>query len=201
VTQVSKEEKNMPARVITNSSQGNPAIKNQNGGIKAPIIQQNEQIQAKPVSQNFQAMAIHDERAKHYTGEERLDLLNTQLHRVRELQEENDYLQREVINKEKAILSTTDPLPLLADIEHRKTMIARNTGEIVQIYSSNKERLKRVKELEAQNSQIQKDMIVSQSKFISTNNMDERTRSASEFFIMKATLERNLQEISNLTKN
>jgi hypothetical protein len=141
------------------------------------------------------------ERAQFYAGGDRLDLQGNQVQRVRELQEENDHLQREIVAKEGSITDSTDPLSILADIEHRKVIIARNTGEILKIYLRNEERLKRVKELEGRNSKIQTEMMEMQSRFISTKDMSEKTKFASEFFILKSEIERNLQEISELNRN
>lgn len=141
------------------------------------------------------------ERAQFYAGHDRLDLQGPNVQRVRELQEENDHLQREIAAKEKEIAQATDPLSVLADIEHRKVIVARNTGEILKIYLRNEERIKRVKELESHNSRIQNEMMEVQGRFISTKDLEEKTRFASEFFIMKSQIERNLKEISELNKN
>lgn len=195
----------MAARVITNNSQGPNPMNKQSGApqIKAPTIinEKKDQLNIKPEAPRFQDMYSHDDRAKFYTGHERINLQTTQVQRVRELQEENDHLQREIITKEKDVINCVDPLAILADIEHRQTMIARNTGEILKIYRKNEERIARVKELESQNSKLNNEMIAAQSKFISTNDMQLRTRLASEFFILKATIERNLNEINDLNRN
>lgn len=190
----------MPARIVTNS-QGTASVNKQAGAvqIKAPIInEKKEQPKAIEAPRSFQDMYTHDERAKFYTGHERINLQGTQVQRVRELQEENDNLQREIIVKEKDVVNCIDPLAILADIEHRQTMIARNTGEILKIYRKNEERIARIKELETQNAKLNSEMISAQGKFISTNDMQLRTRLASEFFILKATIERNLKEINDL---
>lgn len=195
----------MAARVITNGSQSSVSVNKQAGApqqIKAPIIhERKDQINVKPEAPRFQDMYSHDDRAKFYTGQERISLQPSNVNRVRELQEENDHLQREIISKEKDVINCSDPLAILADIEHRQTMIARNTGEILKIYRKNEERLARVKELETQNSKLTNEMTAAQSKFIATNDMQLRTRLASEFFILKSTIERNVNEINELNKN
>lgn len=145
--------------------------------------------------------AHEDQRAKFYKGDERLKLQGEHVKRVRDLQEENDRLQREIISREKELMHTKDALSILADIEHMRTMIARNTGEILKIYSKNEERLKRIADLESQNAQLQSDLMNIQGKFVSINNMDDRTKFASEFFFIKSTIEKNLQEIEDLSRN
>lgn len=205
----------MPARVVTNSQGGSfprspqstvsqtvlsahhQPIGPQKTQIKTPTI--NEKTGA-PISP-FQGTSTHDERAKFYTGYERLDLQNAAVQRVRELQEENDNLQREILSKEKEIIDSPDPLVIVADIEHRQTMIARNTGEVLKIYRINEERLNTIRMLEEQNNKLNTEIISAQGKFIAINDMQQRTQIASEFFILKAHLEKNLQELSELTRS
>lgn len=213
----------MPARVITNSqgsvpqnaaSQGQAANQsvlsqshvsvNQQAQkaqvIKGPVVtDKKDQLFVK--SDPSLGRSTHEERAKFYTGYERLDLQRAHVQRVRELQEENDYLQREILAKEKEVLTAVDPLVLLADIEHRQTVIARNTGEILKIYRVNEERLRRIKELEDQNLKLQEDIVAAQTKFIATNDMQVRTQVAAEFFVLKSTLDANEQEIAELSKD
>lgn len=186
------------------------ATPNQNGGaqktqIKTPILNEKREQQPimvpKPEMVTRKEVQPQEERAKFYTGHERLNLLNAQVQRVRELQEENDHLQREIAAKEKEVINCIDPLAILADIEHRKIIIARNTGEILKIYRNNDERLKRIQELENRNTKLHNDMMSMQGKFITTSDMEERTRCASEFFLMKSNIEKNIQEISDLNKN
>ncbi len=64
----------------------------------------------------------------------------------------------------------------------------------------NEERLKRIKELQTHNSRIQNEMMEMQGRFISTKDMGEKTKFASEFFVLKSEIERNLQEITELNK-
>ena len=160
----------------------------------APMVQEN-------ISKQMKTMFSHDDRAKFYTGHERLDLQASQVQRVRELQEENDHLQREINAREAELHETKDPLIILADIEHRKTIIARNTGEVLNIYTRNEERLKKMNELEAHNDRIKNEMKSKQGRFVNTLSMDEKTQIASDFFILRSTIEKNLQEIKDLSKN
>lgn len=204
----------MPARG-KNTQKGNqqkavvaPKVANVQAPVVAPtIIERKEnvvvsaQMQQQDVSKKLKTIFSHDDRAKFYTGHERLDLQASQVQRVRELQEENDHLQREINARESELHETKDPLVILADIEHRKTIIARNTGEILNIYTRNEERLKKMGELEAQNDRIRNEMKSKQGRFINTLSMDEKTQFASDFFILRSTIEKNLQEIKDLSKN
>lgn len=141
-----------------------------------------------------------EERSNFYAGQDRLTLQNGNLDRVRELQEANDGLQRQISKCEKELKNTNDPLALLAEIEHCHIMIARNTGEILNVYSMNEARLRRIAELEAQNLELHQNMSDSQGQFISTRDMNLRTQHAAEFFLNKATFERNVEELRTLTQ-
>lgn len=141
-----------------------------------------------------------EERSNFYAGQDRLTLQSGNLDRVRELQEANDGLQRQVATCEKDLKNTTDPLALLAEIEHCYIMIARNTGEILNVYSMNEARLRRIAELEAQNLELHQNMSDSQGQFISTRDMTMRTQHAAEFFLNKATYERNIEELRSLSQ-
>ncbi len=198
----------MPARVITNSQNSGSASQQVGGAqkqqIKAPIMNEKKEVfetKTATSAPRLSELYSHDERAKFYTGHDRLNLNSAQIERVRTLQADNDHLQREIIQKEKEVIHCVDPLAILADIEHRQTMVARNTGEILKIYRKSEESVNRVRELEAQNEKLNSEMIIAQGKFISTSDMQLRTRLASEFFILKATIERNLQEIQEQSKN
>ena len=141
-----------------------------------------------------------EERSNFYAGQDRLTLQSGNLDRVRELQEANDGLQRQIATCEKDLKNTTDPLALLAEIEHCHIMIARNTGEILNVYSMNESRLRRIAELEAQNLELHQNMSDSQGQFISTRDMTMRTQHAAEFFLNKATYERNIEELRSLSQ-
>jgi hypothetical protein len=140
----------------------------------------------------------HDDRAEFYTGHDRTTLQIDHIQRVRELQEANDNLQRQVTKDKKDLLHAEDPLVILAEIEHCNIIIARNTGEILNIYIQNEQRLKRIMELEAQNLNLQQEMSDTQGKFITCHEMTQRAKSAAEFFISKKHYEKNLAEIRDL---
>lgn len=150
---------------------------------------------ANPVNRLFS----HDDRAEFYTGSERITLQMKQIQKVRELQESNDNLQRQATQNEKELARAEDPLATLAEIEHCNIMIARNTGEILNIYSQNEKRLKRITELEAHNLNLQQEMSDTQGKFITCQEMSQRTKVATEFFHNKSQYEKNLAEIRELT--
>ncbi|MBS0604237.1 MAG: hypothetical protein JSS60_04275 [Verrucomicrobia bacterium] len=141
----------------------------------------------------------HDDRAEFYTGNERVTLQMRPIQRVRELQEANDNLQRQVTRNEKELAHAEDPLAILAEIEHCNIMIARNTGEILNIYTQNEQRIKRIAELEAQNINLHQEMSDTQGKFITCHDMTQRTKFAAEFFITKAQYEKNVAEIRELS--
>lgn len=209
----------MPARVIGNNNgdSKNKVAKSPKVMVKAPILDETHQ---EKIAQEMEAVLAQKsapssaqskvqqntkefnnmDRAQFYAGHDRLNLRGECVQRVRELQEENDHLQREIVAKESEIINCKDPLAILADIEHRRIIVARNTGEILKIYLRNEERMKRVKELEAHNNRIQNEMMEMQGQFIKTKDMDDKTRFASEFFILRSEIERNLEEINELNK-
>ena len=199
----------MPARFIQNSggSSGNSRNKQMRAPkvqIKAPLINTKKAETKMTVSeeeiQNIKNLTTGD-RAQFYAGHDRSNLRGNNVKRVRELQEENDHLQREISSKETELTECSDPLITLADIEHRKIQIARNTGEILKIYLNNEERIKRIQQLQSNNNRIQNEMMNMQGQFISTKDMEEKTKFASEFFLLKSEIEHNLQEINELGTN
>jgi len=193
----------MPARIVSNNGGDSNKKATKTPTVEkakqADIAQEMESVLTNSISKSSESFSNGD-RAQFYAGHDRLNLQGASVERVRELQEENDHLQREISAKEEELVNCTDPLSILADIEHRKIIIARNTGEILKIYLRNEERIKRINELEAHNSRIQNEMMEMQGRFISTKDMDEKTKFASEFFILKSEIERNLGEITNLSQ-
>jgi hypothetical protein len=141
-----------------------------------------------------------EERSKFYTGQDRLTLQSYNIQRVRELQELNDNLQREIVKKEREVLNASDPLSILADMEHCRIMIARNTGEILKIYLQNEERLNRIAQLEAENVRLKEEIIEMRDKFIHTHDMQLRTKHAVDFFLIKAKIEKNIAELYDLNQ-
>lgn len=191
---VAKWGVSMQPHVLTNTqADAQATFSNVDGHINGAHLQ--ETVIAQPVRKSF----APEERAGFYAGEDRLTLQNHNIQRVRELQEMNDNLQRDVNRKEKLMLSASDPLAISADIEHAKIMIARNTGEILQIHTLDEERRRRIAELEAQNIKLRADMVSMQSKFI-TDHDPHSTKHAAEFFLSKARFENNIAEIIELSQ-
>ncbi|NDD58235.1 MAG: hypothetical protein EBZ47_03145 [Chlamydiae bacterium] len=142
---------------------------------------------------------IRDERHEFYGGKDRKSLQSSSLIRVRELHEANDNLQRQIERCQQELLQSQDPLSIHAEIEHCEIILARNTGEILNIYSVNEARLRRISELQARNLELEEQMRNSQNQFISTRDMNERTQFATDFFLHKSTHDRNLSEIKLLS--
>jgi hypothetical protein len=180
--------------------QAQPRLENQTQKTAADVVTSKEGQQHTLIANPAQRLFNHDDRAEFYTGGERMTLQMRQIQRVRELQETNDNLQRQVTRNEKEVVHCEDPLAVLAEIEHCNIMIARNTGEILNIYTQNEKRLKRIMELEAQNINLQQDMSDTQGKFITCHNMGQRTKFAADFFISKAQYEKNVNEIRELNQ-
>jgi len=183
-----------PDMILQNQSGKQVNMSNVDGRANGAHLQ--ETLIAQPVRKNFS----FEERAGFYTGEDRLTLQNHNIVRVRELQEMNDTLQREVSRKERLMLSASDPLAIAADVEHAKIMIARNTGEIIKIYAEDDERRKRIAELEALNIQLRADMATMQGQFISDHDLQSRTKHAADFFMSKARYEKNIAEVIELSQ-
>jgi hypothetical protein len=143
-------------------------------------------------------VSSHDTRLEFYKGHDRMFLQTKQIQRVRELQESNDNFQRQISLGEKELPHSDDPLSILAEIDQCNAMIARNTGEILNIHTQNEFRLKRIAELEAQNIDLQQEMSDNQSKFMACHEMNQRTRCAADFFLSKSRYEKNLIEVQEL---
>ncbi|MBI2743296.1 MAG: hypothetical protein HYX48_05210 [Chlamydiales bacterium] len=183
----------MQPHVLTNGqSDAHQATFSVDGHVNGAHLQ--ETVLAQPVRKNFSL----EERAGFYSGEDRLTLQNHNVLRVRELQEMNDNLQRDIARKEKLISGASDPLALSADIEHAKIMIARNTGEVLKIHTEDEERRRRIAELEAQNIKLRADMVTMQSRFITDHDPHSRTRHAADFFLSKSKFENNIAELIEL---
>jgi len=152
------------------------------------------------ISNPAKRLFSHDDRAQFYTGQDRNSLQLSSIQRVREMQEANDHLQRQIHENERSLSTSQDALAVLAEIEHCNIMIARNTGEILTIYNQNENRLRRIAELNAQNIKLVHEMTEMQGKFITCHDMQQRTQFASEFFMNKGLYEKNIMEISDLSQ-
>ncbi len=162
--------------------------------------QLNEQVAINILSHEFAQPASKLERVEFYTGKDRLTLQVRNIHRVRELQEANDNLQRQVRENEISLSTSHDPLTIIAQIEQCNILISRNTGEILNIHIQNERRLARIAQLEAENINLQQDITDFQGKFSNCHEINDRAGYAAEFFLGRAQYEKNLVEIRELSQ-
>ncbi len=137
-------------------------------------------------------------RFEFYVGKERMSLRNEDLQRIRELQDANDQLQRQVAMQKQELFQVADSLKLSAEIEQSMCMIARNAGEVLSIYSGNESRLRRISALEDKNINLQQDMSDVLGKVATCHEMHQKTQFAKEYFLKKAEYDRNTAEIQRL---
>jgi hypothetical protein len=140
-------------------------------------------------------------RAQFFTDADRTTLQRSQILRVRELEEINDDLQRQLIQKQAELKHLPhDPFNLLKEIENIKMTIAFNAGEILKIYAQNRYRLNRIAELEAQNAHLRNELDENEGKWPITYPMHDRANLASSIFLAKETIEKNNVELFELKK-
>ena len=137
-------------------------------------------------------------RFEFYVGKERITLRNEDFQRIRELQDANDQLQRQVTIQKQELFQVADSLKLSAEIEQSMCMIARNAGEVLSIYSDNESRLRRISALEDKNINLQQDMSDVLGKVATCHEMQQKTQFAKEYFLKKAEYDRNTAEIQRL---
>lgn len=137
-------------------------------------------------------------RFEFYVGKERMTLRNEDLQRIRELQDANDQLQRQVAMQKQELFQVADSLKLSAEIEQSMCMIARNAGEVLSIYSDNESRLRRISALENKNINLQQDMSDVLGRVATCHEMHQKTQFAKEYFLKKAEYDRNTAEIQRL---
>lgn len=137
-------------------------------------------------------------RFEFYVGKERMTLRNEDLQRIRELQDANDQLQRQVAMQKQELFQVADSLKLSAEIEQSMCMIARNAGEVLSIYSDNESRLCRISALENKNINLQQDMSDVLGRVATCHEMHQKTQFAKEYFLKKAEYDRNTAEIQRL---
>lgn len=152
-------------------------------------IDKPQTVNSKPDSNN---------RFEFYVGKERMTLRNEDLQRIRELQDANDQLQRQVTMQKQELFQVADSLKLSAEIEQSMCMIARNAGEVLSIYSENESRLRRISALENKNINLQQDMSDVLGKVATCHEMQQKTQFAKEYFLKKAEYDRNIAEIQRL---
>jgi len=143
----------------------------------------------------------YDERAVFYSGQDRVTLQSEQIKRVRELEECNDYLQRDIFLKEEALRkSPENSLTLLASIEHAKMMIACNTGEILKIYAQDEQRYTKASEIDVQNRQLREEIMDMEERWANCHDMTQRTKLARDIFLSRDHIKKNLDDLERLSK-
>ncbi len=140
----------------------------------------------------------HDDMIHFYNGRDCAKLLAADLQKVRDLQDENDRLQRQISQMDKDVQNSSDSLSLLAERERCQIVLARNTGEILKIQIENEQRLQRIAALEEQNRQLKQDIVVQRDQFINTHDMSYRAKHAADFFLSKSLVEKNTAELEKL---
>ncbi|MGL5263033.1 MAG: hypothetical protein ACRDAI_00405 [Candidatus Rhabdochlamydia sp.] len=133
-----------------------------------------------------------------YSGKEKMTLRSDDLQRIRELQDANDQLKRQVASQKKELFQASDSLKLSAEIEQTMCIIARNAGEILSIYSDNESRLRRISELEERNIHLQEEMSDVLGKIAICFDMHQKTKFSKGYFLKKAEHDRNTTEIQRL---
>lgn len=141
------------------------------------------------------------ERSRFYTCIDRKTLRDASIRRVRELEDLNDMLQREIVQFEEELSQAPSDVPtLLAMIEHKKAMIARNTGEVLKIFIQEEERAQRIAELEAHNKRLEKEIAEKQSQWERTHDHEARIRISSVLLLNREKINYNLAELVDLRR-
>lgn len=185
---------------------GNPKLNKQLNGQNTPNKELETQINTPVIAsitevknpQTISSKQDLNNRFEFYVGKERMTLRNEDLQRIRELQDANDQLQRQVAMQKQELFQVADSLKLSAEIEQSMCMIARNAGEILSIYSDNESRLRRISALEDKNINLQQDMSDVLGKVATCHEMQQKTQFAKEYFLKKAEYDRNTAEIQRL---
>jgi len=167
----------------------------------AGILPTGEEARHITLSPERKSLFSYDERAIFYCGQDRVTLQADQIRRVRELEESNDYLQRDIFLKEEELKkSPENSLTLLASVEHAKMMIACNTGEILKIYAQDEQRYTRATELEAQNKQLREEIVDMEERWANCHDMTQRTKLARDIFLSRDIVKKNLDEMDTLNR-
>lgn len=135
-----------------------------------------------------------------YTGQDCVTLLPNEMKKVRDLQESNDQLQRQIAQIDRDVKHSADALSLLAERERLQIIIARNTGEILKIHTENEQRLARIVQLEAENLRLKEEVVHHRDSFIEIHDMHARHQHAANFFIKKSQMEKNIAELFDLSR-
>ena len=184
---------------------GNPKLSKQLNGQDAPNKKLATQINTPTIAsieaekpQTVSSKQDSNNRFEFYVGKERMTLRNEDLQRIRELQDANDQLQRQVNMQKQELFQVADSLKLSAEIEQSMCMIARNAGEVLSIYADNESRLRRISGLEDKNINLQQDMSDVLGKVATCHEIQQKTQFAKEYFLKKSEYDRNTAEIQRL---
>ena len=185
---------------------------------KATVMTKSSQIDARQAPMSNIGESVHSSGVEHiiaspevtyfapqgavefYTGQDCDKLQNANLKKVRELQEANDALQRQIKQIDKEVKHSNDALTLLAEKERCQLIIARNMGEILKIHAENEARLARIAQIEAENMGLKEEVVSQRDNFVSTRDMDSRYQHAADFFLTKSQIEKNTNELFDLTQ-
>jgi hypothetical protein len=122
------------------------------------------------------------------------------MRKIQELQASNDELHRQIVQMEKDIHHSADPLTLIAEKERCSILIARNSGEIAKIHVENEERHRRIGELEEKNKRLAVEKATQREGFTDIRDPHERAKHASNFFLSVSRLEKNADELFQLNQ-
>jgi hypothetical protein len=142
-------------------------------------------------------VSFHD-KMLFFSGAESALLPVSWLQRVRELQTSNDELQRQVASLRHECSLSADPLKIMNDIQYATSTIAKNTGEILNLFRQNEKRLAHIAEIERQNLNLQQEITDTMSSFGSNNQQDKQTEFAAGYFNAKSSYENNAFTLQQL---
>ena len=165
-----------------------------------PTIQQSSFGAENIISSSEVNAFPNDGLVQFYTGQDCAKLLPSDMKKVRDLQESNDQLQRQIVQLDRDVKHSTDALSLLAERERLQIIIARNTGEILKIHTENEQRLARITELEEENIRLKEEVVIHRDSFIEIHDMGARHQHAANFFIKKSKMEKNIAELFDLSR-
>ncbi len=139
------------------------------------------------------------EKLKFFSGEETNSSLPLSAQRrVRELQTGNKELQRQIAHLKHECSLSSDPLHIMNEIENANSTVAKNAGEILNIFTQNEKRLARIAELEKQNINLQQEITDNMAAFASISEQDKKSGFASGYYSARSTYENNLATLHQL---
>lgn len=168
------------------------------------IQQEEPQVNEECVKENIEVAqkaryVSNDQMVYFFNGNDCRKLQNADRKRVRELQDANDSIQRQIAQIDHDVKHSKDGLTLLAEKERLLIMIARNTGEILKIHVENDRRIARIAEIERENIMLKEAIIDQRIKFIDTRNLHGRCKCAADFFLTESKIGKNSTELVDLT--